>query len=122
MDQVNHDETAASVQETVRDELRRKYPKLARLAAGNGRMAAIRLRCMERTSGSRRDALECETEDCFLWRHWPARVEKRSSSADFAAQKRRKGTKTSCATKKRAAADSGPENRHCGASKVPGHD
>jgi len=61
------------VQEAFRDELRRKYPGLAKQAAPGSRAAAIRLFCYECTGGSYRDARDCELQDCFLWLCWKER-------------------------------------------------
>jgi len=51
-----------------RDEVREKYPALAKRAQV-GPKAAIRLFCIECMGGSKADAKACETRGCFLWPH-----------------------------------------------------
>jgi hypothetical protein len=61
-----------SDQATTRDEIRSKRPGLALAAMKGGRLAAIRLHCIECVGGSFAEASRCETSDCFLWIHGPA--------------------------------------------------
>ena len=58
-----------TVQETLRDELRAKYPSRAKRAAESSKAAAIALQCAECVGGSSREAKRCELRDCFLWPH-----------------------------------------------------
>ena len=56
-------------QEAFRTELRAKHAARAKQAAGNGKRAAIELFCLECISGSAKEAKQCESTGCFLWRH-----------------------------------------------------
>jgi hypothetical protein len=51
----------------TRDEIRNKYPSLAKKAASGRRLAAIRLFCIECMGGNAADARTCETSVCPLW-------------------------------------------------------
>ena len=57
---------------TLRDDIRAKYPGLAKAGAAGQRLPAITLACCECMGGSLREAKTCETRDCFLWPVGPA--------------------------------------------------
>lgn len=50
------------------DEIRQKYPGLARKSDGGNTRAAIRLFCMECMGGQRTMVNNCPTVHCSLWR------------------------------------------------------
>jgi len=55
-------------QSDLRKEIKEKHGRLAQSAT---RSAAIKLFCIECMGGSRKDAANCETQDCFLWKFRP---------------------------------------------------
>jgi hypothetical protein len=55
-------------QDSLRAELRRKFPGAAK-AAKRSPSPAIRLFCIECMGGSKLEAEACESRDCFLWLH-----------------------------------------------------
>lgn len=56
-------------QDGFRDDLRAKHPRRAKRAAASSKAAAIELQCLECIGGSAKDAINCETQGCFLWPH-----------------------------------------------------
>jgi hypothetical protein len=49
------------------DEIREKYPAMARKADNGHRQQAIRLKCLECTGGSAAAIRKCESCGCPLW-------------------------------------------------------
>jgi len=54
----------------TRDRLRVLTPSRAGSAERGSKAAAIKLFCMDCMGGSSKDALACESRDCWLWEHW----------------------------------------------------
>lgn len=67
---------------TLRDELRAKFPGLAKRAADGSRAAAIKLGCFECMGGDTGEARRCQVTDCFMYPFSPAAKKARGEAEE----------------------------------------